>query len=90
MTPMCAWEPIHGLRSCAEFSAFHEWIMSRVADGAAEQVEVKEPYSGSLMFRQAWFCHRESRTVWRLVWPDGSSTIGSSAISKTSVFGLVP
>lgn len=75
----CEWEKIDKFISYNEFQRFILWIDEKVKTGVAEEVPVLTHYSGSF-FKEKWFMHKSSRTVWRLVWPE---------VPFTGVFKLV-
>jgi hypothetical protein len=75
----CEWEKIDKFSNYNEFQRFIVWIDDKVKTGVAEEVPVLAHYSGSF-FKEKWFMHKNSRTVWRLVWPE---------VPFTGVFKLV-
>jgi hypothetical protein len=67
----CPWERINEFDSLGEFNGFVDWIAEQTKSAAAEEVPVVKPYLGGNTFREKWFRHVRSESVWRLVWPDG-------------------
>lgn len=70
MTP-CPWEDIAGFATHAEFLLFCEWINDTISDGKAKRIPVRSRYLGIESFTEEWFYHIASKTLWRLVHPDG-------------------
>lgn len=66
----CTWEEINDFQSYSEFARFVAWIESQVSEKMAFEVSVKELYAGS-GFKERWFQCQNSKSVWRLVYPDG-------------------
>ncbi len=70
----CPWEKIDDFQSYTEFDEFVKWMNDQIISGLAEEVPVKNPYSGSSLFQEKWFRHLNSNQIWRLVWPDAPFT----------------
>jgi hypothetical protein len=66
----CPWEKINDFQSLSEFNRFVDWMMNQVASGEADETPVQNPYVGATTFREKWFRHKATGTIWRLVWPD--------------------
>ena len=68
----CPWESIDDFRDLIEFERFEKWMNGQIVAGQAVEVSVTVPYLGEYAgFREKQFCHIGSKTLWRLVWPDG-------------------
>jgi hypothetical protein len=67
----CPWNPIDDFFSLGEFERFESWIAAQVACNEAEELAVTKPYLDAPSFKEKWFKHLGSGSVWRLVWPDG-------------------
>jgi len=68
MKNSCTWEEIDDFQSYSEFERFVAWIESQVSEKTAVEVPVKDLYAG---FPERWFQCSTSKSVWRLVYPDG-------------------
>jgi hypothetical protein len=66
----CNWEEIDGFQSYFEFKKFIEWIESQIIENMVSEIPVKDSYAGS-GFNERWFQCLSSKSVWRLVYPDG-------------------
>tara|TARA_B100000989_G_C19407840_1_gene412919 strand:+ start:472 stop:714 length:243 start_codon:yes stop_codon:yes gene_type:complete len=67
---ICPWKEILDFKNLSEFTQFTSWMEEQVDSGKAKELEVEIPYAGSTAFKEKWFCHISSGTVWRIVWPD--------------------
>ncbi len=65
----CDWEEIDYFSSYKEFERFLYWINDQIKKDIAKEVIVQSPYSGSF-FTEKWFLHKNSSTIWRLVFPE--------------------
>jgi hypothetical protein len=83
----CPWEPIEDFHSRAEFERFHLWMKSQIEAGSADETPVAKPYLGAETFTEKWFQHRESNSIWRLVWPDGPFTGLFEPVAKSTEAG---
>ena len=70
MKNCCAWEVIDDIQSYSEFAKLVSWIESQVSEKMVSEVPVKDQYAGS-GFTERWFQCLASKSVWRLVYPDG-------------------
>jgi hypothetical protein len=66
----CPWEEIDKFHSFQEYEKFKDWISEQVALKNADEVPVRERYSGTMMREELWFKHLSSDQIWRLVGPD--------------------
>ena len=66
----CQWERLSDFHGVNDFDRFAEWILDLTDTGTAEEIPALEPYLGANTFREKWFRHIPSGTIWRLVWPD--------------------
>ncbi len=64
------WEVIERFASLAEYQRFLEWITEEERIGAAQQVAVTSPYSGSSMWEERWYKNLTTGQTWRLVAPE--------------------
>lgn len=69
MNSRCPWEKIEGFISPGEFKRFERWMADQIEAGSAEEIPV-DGESRDFYWRQRWFRHIGSDTVWRLADPD--------------------
>ena len=67
---ICPWTPIERFGSIKDFYRFESWMVDQIDAGNAVEQPVASPYMQIQSFREKWFKHQKSGTIWRLVSPD--------------------
>ena len=63
-------ERIQGFRSPGEVKRFEDFLDQCLRNGALEEGAVREPFSGSDLWKERWFRRPGTDDWWRLVLPD--------------------
>ena len=67
----CHWQPIDGFANDAEFDSFCHWVRTIIAAQEMRKVPEERLYQGIESLKEEWSQHTGSKTLWRLVYPDG-------------------